>query len=177
MPTTTSTDGLRIDLSMRYNARNGRCLPNKTARAGAENTYTNLTQPTGLAADWAGMNYTNPDLHAQVGFHQGVSDSVEPDSRLERSSYVGVTMFTTTEPQILIHPDTIKVLANLRQEWEQVVEGESLVDVKGSVGLILVDLVIGLALRPSEQFQVLGSALHAELQSILVVIPENGRGS
>ena len=85
-------------------------------------------------------------------------------------------MLTTTQPQILTRPNVVEVLAHFRQEWEQVAEGESLVEVKGSVGLILVDLVRAFALRQSEQVQVLGLALHAELQSILVAIPESGKG-
>jgi hypothetical protein len=34
--------------------------PHKTARAGVSSTYTNLTQPTEVTADWAGSYYTNP---------------------------------------------------------------------------------------------------------------------
>ena len=43
--------------------------PHKAARAGAENTYTNLTQPTDVAADWAGFDFITSSLanHALVG--------------------------------------------------------------------------------------------------------------
>ncbi len=84
-------------------------------------------------------------------------------------------MITTTHSQTLARSTVVDVLACIRQEWEEAA-GESLVGIQGSVGLILADLVSGLALRPSEQIQVLGSALHAELQGILVTIPENGKG-
>jgi hypothetical protein len=86
-------------------------------------------------------------------------------------------MLTTTQPQILTSTNVVEALARFRREWEQAAEGESLVDIQGSVGLMLADLVIALALRPSVQVQVLGSELYEELQSILAVIPENGKGS
>jgi hypothetical protein len=85
-------------------------------------------------------------------------------------------MLTATQPQIMTNANVVEVLTNFRQEWEQAAEGESLVDVKGSVGLVLFDLVTALALRQSEQVQVLGSALYEELRDTLVVIPENGKG-
>ena len=71
---------------------------------------------------------------------------------------------TTNQPQILARPNVVEVLANFRQEWELSADGESLVDIQGSIGLILFDLVIGLALIRYEQVQVLGSTLFQELQ-------------
>jgi hypothetical protein len=85
-------------------------------------------------------------------------------------------MLTATQPQIMTNANVVEVLTNFRQEWEQAAEGESLVDLKGSVGLVLFDLVTALALRQSEQVQVLGSELYEELQDILIVLPENGKG-
>jgi hypothetical protein len=73
---------VRIDKSIRYNALNGEVFPNKTVRAGAENTYTNLTQPTEWTADWAGINYTKPIHSRPVGIPPGRFCLVEPDSRL-----------------------------------------------------------------------------------------------
>jgi hypothetical protein len=78
---------------------------------------------------------------------------------------------------VITRTTVVDVLAQLRQEWEMAVEQEDLVDVQGSIGLLLLDIVIGLRLQPFEQIQVLGSKLHSELQSILVVIPENGKGN
>ena len=73
---------LRIDKSMRYNAPNGEEFPNKTVRAGARNIYTNLTQPTELAADWAGIDYTNPLLLRPGGIPSGRFCLAEPESLL-----------------------------------------------------------------------------------------------
>ena len=62
MLTTNLPERLRIVLSMGYNARNGQFLPNKTIARSATNTTRNLTQPTELAEDWAGIYYTKPYL-------------------------------------------------------------------------------------------------------------------
>lgn len=62
---------LRIVNSMRYNALNGVLFPNKTVRAGAGTSYTNLTQPTDTAADWAGIDYTKPDFLRPGGIPSG----------------------------------------------------------------------------------------------------------
>ena len=62
MLTTNLPERLRIVLSMRYNAQNGQFLPNKTIARSATNTTRNLTQPTELAEDWAGIYYTKPYL-------------------------------------------------------------------------------------------------------------------
>ena len=167
--------GLRIVYSMRYTDLNNGISRYKTVRTGVGPSYTHLTQPTEQAADWAGIDYTKPDLRPG-GISIGAFCVSRAGLRARRPSYIGGTMLTTTQPQTLTHPNVVEVLAHFRQEWEQVAEGESLVAVRGSVGLILVDLVRALALRQSEQVQVLGSALHAELQSILVVIPESGKG-
>ena len=85
-------------------------------------------------------------------------------------------MFTTTEPQIITLSKVVEVLTSFRQEWEQFANGESLVDVKGSVGLMIFDFVGALALPHSEQVQVLGPALYQDIQDLLVFIPENGKG-
>lgn len=44
---------------------------NKTARAGVEASYTNLTQPAGLATDWAGIDYTKPIISHPGGIPSG----------------------------------------------------------------------------------------------------------
>jgi hypothetical protein len=129
-----------------------------------------------MAADWAGIHYTNPLYLRPGGITIGAFCVCRAGLRSERPSYIGGTMLTATQPQIMTNANVVEVLTNFRQEWEQAAEGESLVDVKGSVGLVLFDLVTALALRQSEQVQVLGSALYEELRDTLVVIPENVKG-
>jgi len=168
--------GLRIDLSMRYNALNGEYLPQKASACSAVNTTRRLTQPTEWTEDWAGMDFIIPDLSRPGGIPIGAFCVCRAGLRAECPSYIGGTMLTITQPHIMTVSNMLEVLAGFRQEWEQVAEGESLVEVKASVGLMLFDLATAFGLRTSEQVQVLGSALYEELQGILLVIPENGRG-
>jgi hypothetical protein len=61
----------------------------------------------------------------------------------------------------------LSALAHFREEWEDLAEGESLMTVRSSVGLILVDIANSLGLLPEEQGQVLGETLSIELQEYL----------
>ena len=70
--------GLRIVITMRYTGLNGQFLPYKAIACSAANTARNLTQHTEQAADWAGIDYTKPDLRPG-GIPSGRLDSVEPD--------------------------------------------------------------------------------------------------
>jgi hypothetical protein len=60
-------------------------------------------------------------------------------------------------------------LAALRQEWEAAVGGDSLLDVTGSVGLMLLDVATKLGLTPEERAFFLGAQLDQEASSILLV--------
>jgi hypothetical protein len=166
---------LRIVFTIRYNARNGHPMPNKTVRTGVSSTYTHLTQPTELAADWAGMDFIIPDLSRPGGIPIGAFCVCSAGMHSERHPFIGGYMLTTEQQKTLTHSCIIDALVRFREEWEQVAEGESLVDIKGSVGLILFDLVIALALIPNEQAMVLGSDLQAELGNSMVHSPSVGR--
>jgi hypothetical protein len=63
-------------------------------------------------------------------------------------------------------------LAHLRQEWQETVDGENLIDVQASVGLLLGDVVMMLGLSSDEQVAVLGEELRREF--IQVVRYRNG---
>ena len=78
-------------------------------------------------------------------------------------------MLTTKHTQIFIQPDVTDVLTRFRQEWELAADGRSLVEVQGSVGLILFDLVMLLNFSTGNIAKVLGTDLYAELESIQVV--------
>jgi hypothetical protein len=54
----------------------------------------------------------------------------------------------------------VAALATIRQEWEQVAEGESLIQVQSSVGLL--DVATKLGLTQEEQKSVLGTRLYRE---------------
>jgi len=53
-------------------------------------------------------------------------------------------------------------LSVLRQEWEGRANGDSLIDLSGSVGLMLFDVTALLGLTPEEQTVVLGDRLYQE---------------
>lgn len=53
-------------------------------------------------------------------------------------------------------------LATIRKEWEVAAEGESLVNISASVGLMLLDVTTKLGMTPEEQKIVLGIQLFQE---------------
>ncbi len=63
----------------------------------------------------------------------------------------------------------VGALAQLRQSWERVAEDEgcSLIDISGSVGLILGEVVLLLNLSSSEQRMVLGDQLRKDFLKVL----------
>jgi hypothetical protein len=54
-------------------------------------------------------------------------------------------------------------LIEIREEWEEATEGESLLEVRTSVGLLLNDVCNALALSPAQRFEVLGERLAGEI--------------
>lgn len=69
----------------------------------------------------------------------------------------------TSSPQ----PKIIEVLAALRSEWENAANGESLVNVNGSIGLILFDMVVRLGLSTEDANVLLGHKLSTELTELM----------
>ena len=57
----------------------------------------------------------------------------------------------------------IETLTTIRTEWELVADGKSLLNLEGSVGLILFDIVIRLNIPVDEQRFLLGSTLFEEI--------------
>ncbi len=60
-------------------------------------------------------------------------------------------------------PNVSDALISVRQEWESVSEGTSLVHCEGSVGLLLFDIVAKLDIPTEEQRYLLGPALFDEV--------------
>jgi hypothetical protein len=58
---------------------------------------------------------------------------------------------------------TVQSLAAFRQEWQQLMEGESLLAVQTPVGLILADIAEKLGLSPQERCEFLGDGLAREV--------------
>jgi len=76
-------------------------------------------------------------------------------------------MLIRTQELIVCQNQLVDALAKIRQEWEQAAEGESLIHVDASVGLLLGDVVVALGLPPVETVQILGAELAGELQGVL----------
>jgi len=57
---------------------------------------------------------------------------------------------------------TKSALASIRREWEVAAEGESLVNISASVGLLLLDITTKLEMTVEEQRAVLGPRLYQE---------------
>jgi hypothetical protein len=73
--------------------------------------------------------------------------------------------FATPVAPIMVLPDRrmmLEGLSVLRQEWEGRADGDSLIDLSGSVGLMLFDVTALLGLTPEEQTAVLGDRLYQE---------------
>lgn len=60
--------------------------------------------------------------------------------------------------RILDREQAIDGLTQLRQEWQETANGRPLVDVQGSVGLILTDVITAIGLLPEEAVLILGCA-------------------
>ncbi len=72
--------------------------------------------------------------------------------------------------RILDMDNAIAGLTRLRQEWQEAAGSKPLVEVQGSVGLLLTDVVNAIGLLPEEAAQVLGSEIYIEPEQM--VIPE-----
>jgi hypothetical protein len=77
----------------------------------------------------------------------------------------GGFMNTQFQEPLSMHPHVIDALTQIRQEWEQAADGQSLVDIQGSVGLLFADFAVAIGLTPEETRHVFGDNLSRELVS------------
>ena len=75
----------------------------------------------------------------------------------------GGFMDTQFQIPLIMRPHVIDALTQIRQEWEQAADGQSLVDVQGSVGLLFADVAVAIGLTPEETKHVFGANLSGEL--------------
>ena len=61
----------------------------------------------------------------------------------------------------------IQALAEFRREWEEIAEGESLLEVTAPIGLLFVDVADRLELSPQERFVFLGKLLIEDLEDFM----------
>jgi hypothetical protein len=70
----------------------------------------------------------------------------------------------------------VQALAGIRCEWEEAADGVSLVEIPGSVGMLLIDVTTAIGLTGEEQAQALGAELAGELHNVMIPVPGgNGR--
>ena len=109
-----------------------------------------------------------PTLHsnALVGFHRGILRGA--GTRQNAITKQEEDMDTIIQSRFIHNVEVIEALTHMRQEWEQAADGDSLLKVKGSVGLLLADFANVLRLTHEEQSMVLGETMISQLQDILV---------
>ena len=74
--------------------------------------------------------------------------------------------------QINTH-QVIGALTQIRQEWQDAANGNSLLETEGNVGLILADMINHLHLPSETQATILGNELFHELQDLLSTTNKN----
>jgi hypothetical protein len=67
---------------------------------------------------------------------------------------------------LIMRPHVLQALVTIRKGWEEAAEGDSLVDIRGSVGLLFSDFVGAIGLTQQEKEQVLGTKLSCALQDM-----------
>ena len=78
-------------------------------------------------------------------------------------------MLIRTQEVIVRQNQVVDTLARIRKEWELTADGESLVEVEASVGLLLADIVVALDLPPVEIVQVRAAHSDRHIQHSVVV--------
>ena len=73
------------------------------------------------------------------------------------------------EQSTITRAQMLESLASLRQDWEKTANGESLLQIEGSVGLILYDFAAKLNLGVEERQLLLGVSLSEELSAFLAM--------
>jgi hypothetical protein len=68
---------------------------------------------------------------------------------------------------LIMRPNVITALIQIREDWEVAADGDSLVDVRGSVGMLFGDIVDAVGLTYEERCQVLGENLSKDLNEIM----------
>jgi hypothetical protein len=69
------------------------------------------------------------------------------------------------EHPLVTRTQILESLASLRQDWEKAANGESLLHIEGSVGLILHDFAANLNLTVEERQLLLGASLSEEVSA------------
>jgi hypothetical protein len=87
------------------------------------------------------------------------------DAQRRKMSQLNLEGLTTYE--LSYHSRVVQALADFRREWQEVVNGKSLIDVKAPIGLILADIADRLELNLEERHVMLGGKLINQVDSVL----------
>ena len=71
------------------------------------------------------------------------------------------------ETQSSYRAQIVKSLAEFRCEWQEITEGQSLIEVDAPVGLLLADIADRLGLSPQERHVMLGRKLAKQINSFM----------
>jgi len=63
--------------------------------------------------------------------------------------------------------NAIDAIAKIRQEWEEIAEGKSLLNLEAPIGLFLADVADRLELTPQERLVLLGEMLIEEIEDFM----------
>jgi hypothetical protein len=78
-----------------------------------------------------------------------------------------LTLEGTTDYKPSYRAQIVQSLADFRREWQKLVDGQSLVDVQASVGLLFADIADRLDLSPQERHVLLGGKLINQVNCIM----------
>ena len=78
-----------------------------------------------------------------------------------------LTLEGTADYQLSYRAEVIQSLGEFRREWQQMVDGQNLVDVQASVGLLFADIADRLELNPQERHVMLGGKLINQVNSMM----------
>jgi hypothetical protein len=70
----------------------------------------------------------------------------------------------------------VAALSQLRQEWQEAADGQSLTDIDGNVALLLADVAMAVGLNTLEQVQVFGADLAHKIDTVLTTPAFGGNG-
>ena len=137
------------------------------------NTIHALTKPTETAAGRLVFIIPTPEPYApwwdSIGAFRVLARECGKPPREDIMAQLALQFIDS--PSVSVKTRVVESLALLRKDWEVAAEGESLLNIEGSVGLILFDIVTRLELNVDEQRVLLGNALFEEIKNFIAFQP------
>ncbi len=76
-------------------------------------------------------------------------------------------MLAEIQPTVITRSNLVDTMAVIRREWQEATQNGNLLDVSGSIGFLLVDLVDSLDFTREEKVKALGGFLYKWVESFL----------